>query len=63
MIQLTKGEAESLCDFIEMNLIDSVRNGPDCDNIIYIENLISVWRKCGGRRVDDEQEVEDGGTD
>ena len=59
MIQLTKGEAESLCDFIETNLIDVVRNDPDCDNIIYIENLIRVWRKCGGQRVDDEQEADD----
>lgn len=56
MIQLTKGEAESLCDFIEMNLIEAIRSDPDCDNIIYLENLIRVWRKCGGRRGDDEQE-------
>lgn len=53
-IKLTKGEAESLLDFLEMNLIDSIRNDPDCDNIKYIENLIRVWRKCGGHRVDDE---------
>jgi len=40
MIELTKGEAESLCDFIEMNLIESIRNDPDCDNLIYVENLL-----------------------
>ena len=53
-VTLTKDEAESLFDFIEMNLIDSIRNDVDCDNIVYIENLIRVWRKCGGKRVDDE---------
>lgn len=53
-VRLTKGEAESLLDFLEMNLIDSIRNDPDCDNIKYIENLIRIWRKCGGHRVDDE---------
>ena len=52
-IELTKGEAESLCDFLEMNLIDAIRNDADCDNIVYVENLIRVWRKCGGHRVDD----------
>ena len=59
-IKLTKGEAESLLDFLECHLIDCIKNDPDCDNIVYIENLIRVWRKCGGHRVDDEDGDADG---
>ncbi len=56
MIELTKGEAESLLEFIELNLIESIRADADCDNIVYVENLIKIWRKCGGHRSDDEME-------
>lgn len=53
-ITLTKGEAESLLDFLECHLIDCIRSDEECDNLVYVENLIRIWRKCGGRRVDDE---------
>ena len=49
-IKLTKGEAESLLDFLEYHLIDCIRADEECDNLGYIENLISIWRKCGGRQ-------------
>lgn len=53
-ITLTKGEAESLLDFLEYHLIDCIKADEECDNLVYIENLIRIWRKCGGRRDDDE---------
>ena len=56
MIELTPGEAESLRDFIEMYLCQAIRDNLDIDNIIWVENLCKVWRKCGGKRVDDEKE-------
>lgn len=55
-IILTEGEAESLLDFLESYLIDCIRSDEECDNLVYIENLIRIWRKCGGRRADDEEE-------
>lgn len=61
-ITLTKGEAESLMDFLEINLIDCIRKDEDCDNLVYVENLIRVWRKCGGGRVDDEDGDGDANT-
>lgn len=53
-VWLSNNEAESLCDFIEYNLFQVIRNDVDADNIVWLENLIRVWRKCGGRREDDE---------
>lgn len=60
-IKLTKGEAESLLDFLECHLIDCIRSDEECDNLVYVENLVRIWRKCGGKRVDDEAEAALGG--
>lgn len=60
-IKLTKGEAESLLDLLEYHLIDYIRSDPICDNLGYVENLIRIWRKCGGKRVDEEDEAALGG--
>lgn len=43
-IQITKAEAESLLDFIEIAFIEDVRNG-ECDNMEYVANICSVWAK------------------
>ena len=53
-IKLTKGEAESLLDLLELHLIDCIRSDEYCDNLGYIENLIRIWRKCGGMQNNDE---------
>ena len=46
MIEITKDEAESLVDFIEMNIFDMIRNDPDVDSIEWLCNIASVYRKC-----------------
>lgn len=43
-MQITKDEAESLLDFIELDFIEGVRHD-DCDNIEYVANICSIWRK------------------
>lgn len=46
MVNLTKGEVEPLADFIETNIFDTIRNDLNIDNIEYLANLMSVWKKC-----------------
>lgn len=50
MIELTDNEAISLLDFINSNLIDDIRNDPDLDSLLWLDNMMSIWRKCGGRK-------------
>lgn len=44
-MEITKLEASSLCDFIEMNIFESLRNDPDADNIAYLVNLMNVFQR------------------
>lgn len=52
MIELTTAEADSLLDFLELNLIDVIRNDTDVDSLEWLDNMMSIWRKCGGRKHD-----------
>lgn len=46
MIELTRGEAESLLDFIELNLIQDIRDDVDIDSMEWLANMVSIWAKC-----------------
>ena len=46
MIEITKDEAESLLDFIELNFFDAIRNDEDVDNLEWVINIMSVYQKC-----------------
>ena len=46
MIEITKDEAESLLDFIELNFFDAIRNDEDVDNLEWAMNIMSVCKKC-----------------
>lgn len=48
MIELTESEAESLRDYLEINLIGNIRDNPDVDSMLWLDNMMSIWRKCGG---------------
>ena len=48
MIEITKDEAESLMDFIEINIFDIIRNDPDIDSIEWLKNIMAVYQKCKG---------------
>lgn len=50
MIELTQGEAESLLDYLELNFIKDIKDDPDVDSMLWVDNIMSVWRKCGGRK-------------
>lgn len=63
MVNITSSEATSLRDFIEFNLIDVIRNDEDIDSLLWIHNILNVYRKCGGfdeySDYKEEQEIED----
>ena len=53
MIELTKGEVSSLLDFIEFNIFNAIRNDEEIDNITWLDNMMSIYRKC--KEVQDEK--------
>ena len=42
LVELTKDQCESLVDFIELNLLDIIRNDTDIDNLNYVRNLLNA---------------------
>ena len=42
LVELTKGQCESLVEFIELNLLDVIRNDPEIDNLNYVRNLLNA---------------------
>lgn len=50
MIELTQGEAESLLDYLELNFIQNIKDDPNVDSMLWVDNMMSIWRKCGGRK-------------
>jgi hypothetical protein len=50
MIEITDSEASSLVDLIDFSLIDVIRDYTDIDSLLWLDNIMSVWRKCGGRK-------------
>lgn len=49
-IELTESEAASLLDYLEMSFIQNVKDDPDVDSMLWMDNMLSIWRKCGGRK-------------
>lgn len=50
MVELTESEASSLCDYLELHFIQNVRDDTDIDSMLWLDNMMSIWRKCGGRK-------------
>ena len=45
-ITITKDEAESLLDWLEIHLIDDIRDDTDCDSMEWLSNMMSIYNKC-----------------
>jgi len=45
MIDLTKNEAFSVAEFIDMNLIDTLHNNVDIDSMSWLKNMIHAYEK------------------
>ena len=41
---ITKGQIESLIEFIDLNFFPSIRNDVDIDNMDYICNICDIYR-------------------
>lgn len=46
MIEITRYEAEWLIDLIEITFFDMIRNDPEIDNMEWVVNIISIYKKC-----------------
>ena len=45
MMELTKGEAYSLAEFIDMNLLDSIRKDENIDSMLWLKHMLSIYEK------------------
>ena len=50
MVELTASEAESLADYLDTFFIQNIRDNIDIDSMLWMDNIMSIWRKCGGRK-------------
>jgi hypothetical protein len=50
MVELTASEASSLCDYLDSYFILNIRNDTDMDSMLWLDNMMAIWRKCGGRK-------------
>ena len=41
-IDMTKGQCESLLDYIELNLIDVIRTDTDIDSLEWVKNILAA---------------------
>ena len=48
MIKITDSEATSLQEFIEFALYDYIRNDVDIDSLLWLYNILNIYKKCGG---------------
>lgn len=44
-MEITKSEASSLCEFIELNIFNNIRDDPDVDNIAWLVNLMNIFQR------------------
>ena len=44
-VELTRSQCENLANFIEMELITSIRNDVDVDNIEYLCDMCDAYKK------------------
>ena len=59
MVEITDNEASSLLDFLDTGFIQYIKDDTDVDSMLWLDNMMSIWRKCGGRNrfSDGEEEV------
>lgn len=49
VVSLTITQAKNLAEFIEMNLMDVIRNDTDIDGIGWLCDMCDIYRKVGGK--------------
>lgn len=44
-MEITKTEAKVLCEFIEGNILDNIRNDTDIDNMSWLVTIIDLFKR------------------
>ena len=52
IIDLTESQCKNLCDFIEFNIFEYIRNDKDIDNIDWLVNMMEAYQKLKGGGTD-----------
>lgn len=53
MVEITNSEAESLAEFLDLYLIQVIRDDIDIDSMEWLCNLCRIYEKCNGVKVDE----------
>ncbi len=48
IIDLTESQCKNLCDFIEVNIFEYIRNDTEIDNIDWIVDMMEAYKKLKG---------------
>ena len=48
IIDLTESQCKNLCDFIEFNIFEYIRNDTDIDNIDWLVDMMKAYQKLKG---------------
>ena len=48
MVDLTESQCGNLCEFIEFNIFECIRNDTDIDNIDWLVDMIEAYQKLKG---------------
>ena len=59
MIQITDSECSSLKDYIKYNFIDSIRRDEEVDSLLYLYNILNIYKKLGGLEEYSDHEPDD----
>ena len=46
MVEITKSEAESLANLIDLHLFSIIRDDPEIDSMVWLCNMVSIYEKC-----------------
>ena len=53
IIDLTESQRKNLCDFIEVNIFEYIRNDTEIDNINWLIDMMKAYQKLKGGGTDD----------
>lgn len=46
MVEITKSEAETLANLIDLHLFSIIRDDPEIDSMVWLCNMVSIYEKC-----------------
>ena len=52
-IDLTESQCRNLCDFIELNIFEYIRNDTEIDNIGWLIDMMETYQKLKGGATDE----------